>query len=212
MNQTLQNFSRLKICMYNQTAYAITTNCHYLKDQSNIYIRKIGKFWNIYVSPYHNMFFTILHFVDRASCNDSRWMTNVTQTSFLCIYFYIEKNCASRWSFTKNHDFHIFWNHHVGQPLTSSAPQRLHCVNMKFTVISTDLWNEVHCKWDELKKQGKNIVVRSKLSVVPQLVSIWINTQNRISKRNPCYKKTDNNLWQIWFSLGYSQSSSSAYN
>jgi len=23
---------------------------------------------------------------------------------------------------------------------------------MKFTVIITDLWNEVHCKWDELSQ------------------------------------------------------------
>jgi len=60
----------------------------------------------------------------------------------------------------------------VGHPLTFAAPQRLHCVNMKFTVIITDLWNEVHCKRDELKKRGKNILVRTKLHVVHQLVSI----------------------------------------
>jgi len=57
--QTLQNFSRLKICTYNQTPYKITTNCHYLKDQSNISSSKIGKFTNIHVSPYHNMIFTV---------------------------------------------------------------------------------------------------------------------------------------------------------
>ena len=46
---------------------------------------------------------------------------------------------------------------------------------MKFTVMSTDLWNEVHCKWqtDELNKQGKNAVVRTKLGMVPQLVSVF---------------------------------------
>jgi len=63
----------------------------------------------------------------------------------------------------------------VGHPLTSAAQQQLHCVNIKFTVIITDLWNEVHCKWDELKKWGKNIVVRTKLGIVHQLVSIWIH-------------------------------------